>query len=209
MSTTDVPGSKKEHNDHLHAGCWAEHEDGSLILVHTTEGKTVLYDVFDLKPKEVSRGVVNYIDAMEQKRFEDTYSFKPAKSKRDGVSEKWTWHDKTPFPWQKVIDAGMELMKLKEVGPIAADVKAAENLGKTIGTDGVEPYETSQELLTAAQRVAATLKLKSKGFSIADVQGKVPQKRGRTSKATIVDRLGGALRCLRGDMSPVSTETKE
>ena len=27
MSTTDVPGYKKENNDVLHVGCWAEHTE--------------------------------------------------------------------------------------------------------------------------------------------------------------------------------------
>lgn len=32
MSTNDVPGAKTENRDVLAMGCWAEHEDGSLIL---------------------------------------------------------------------------------------------------------------------------------------------------------------------------------
>jgi len=33
MSTNDVPGAKAANNDALAMGCWAEHADGSLILM--------------------------------------------------------------------------------------------------------------------------------------------------------------------------------
>lgn len=33
MSTQDVPGANRANRDQLASGCWAEHEDGSLLFV--------------------------------------------------------------------------------------------------------------------------------------------------------------------------------
>jgi hypothetical protein len=60
----------------------------------------------------------------------------------------------------------------------------------------VAPYETSGELLDAAQRVAATLKLKGTPFTAAG--GKIPSKGGRTAKDTVLGRVGAAFKALRG-----------
>lgn len=98
MSTNDVPGYKSENRDQLAMGCWAEHEDGSLILVESTEGGRVVYSVFDLE----KRPIVEYRDAMADAAFKRQFSWDPKNSK----SEKWTWHDKTPFPWDRIIEAG-------------------------------------------------------------------------------------------------------
>ena len=43
MSTNDVPGAKKENDDTLHGGCWAEHPDGSLMVVYAVEGARVIF----------------------------------------------------------------------------------------------------------------------------------------------------------------------
>jgi hypothetical protein len=95
MSTNDVPGYKSSNRDELAMGCWAEHEDGSLIFVESTEGGRAVYSMFDMEKKPV----IEYRDAMAIGAFKKMFSF-------DGRNEKWTWHDKTPFPWDRIIKAG-------------------------------------------------------------------------------------------------------
>lgn len=95
MSTDDVPGYKPEHRDELAMGCWAEHADGSLIVVESTEGGRVVYSIFDTSLKPVTE----FRDAMAEGAFKTQYSWK-------GKGDRWTWHDKTPFPWDRVIAAG-------------------------------------------------------------------------------------------------------
>lgn len=96
MSTHDVPGAVIANRDILAMGCWAEHEDGSLIFVESVEGGRVVFSVFDVSkdPK------VEYRTAMPEQGFKDLFSWKP-----DGTSDDlvWTWHDKTPMPWEKVM----------------------------------------------------------------------------------------------------------
>jgi hypothetical protein len=88
MSTSDVPGANPANGDDLAAGCWAEHSDGSLMVVQNTENDAVVYLLMDTTrdPPDV------YIDRMPEGDFKRQYT-------RRG----WTWHDKTPFPWQRVI----------------------------------------------------------------------------------------------------------
>lgn len=93
MATNDVPGAYADTNDILRMGCWAEHDDGSLIFVESTEGSNVVYSIFDVARDPP----VEYRSAMPQASFEKTFSF------RAGSKEKWTWHDKTPFPWDRVM----------------------------------------------------------------------------------------------------------
>jgi len=98
MSTNDVPGYKAVHQDQLAMGCWAEHADGSLIVVESTEGGRVVYSIFDMEKQPVTE----YRDAMAEGAFKKAFSWNP----KDPASEKWTWHDKTPFPWDRIIRAG-------------------------------------------------------------------------------------------------------
>jgi hypothetical protein len=98
MSTNDVPGYRDENNDELRHGCWAEHEDGSLIFVESTEANRVIYSVFDMSREPP----MEYRDAMPEASFKTTFSWK------GGDDEKWTWHDKTPFPWDRIIEIGVE-----------------------------------------------------------------------------------------------------
>lgn len=97
MSTDTVPGANPANLDVLAMGCWAEHKDGSLILVHSTEGNQVIYSVFELNKEPP----LEYRDGMAQKDFEKFYSYDPKKPQGD----KWIWHDKTPFPWSKVVQS--------------------------------------------------------------------------------------------------------
>jgi hypothetical protein len=68
MSTNDVPGFNPANNDELKAQCWAEHEDGSLLLVQSTEGGRVVYMMFD-----ISDGIAEYRDAMPEKQFKEVF----------------------------------------------------------------------------------------------------------------------------------------
>src|SRR5437868_2055043 len=100
MATTDVPGANPANGDQLKMGCWAEHSDGSLIFVESTEGGRVVYSIFDMSKMPI----IEYRDAMPEDTFKKTFS------RRDGNllirTINWTWHDKTPFPWDRVIKAG-------------------------------------------------------------------------------------------------------
>lgn len=101
MSTNDVPGAVPANNDELHIGCWAEAADGSMILVEGVETDRVVFAVFDLTKNPPT----DYRTAMPLKVFKDTFTWKGGKGK-GGSIDKWTWHDKTPFDWNRVIKAG-------------------------------------------------------------------------------------------------------
>lgn len=98
MSTNDVPGARPENHDELAMGCWAEHDDGSLIFVQSTEGGRVVYSIFDMEKQPP----IEFRDAMAEGAFKKEFSWKPG----DDRSERWTWHDKTPFPWDRLIKLG-------------------------------------------------------------------------------------------------------
>ncbi len=120
MSTNDVPGAKARNRDELSVGCWAEHSDGSLIFIESTEGGRVIYSIFDIEDLTMP---VEYRDAMNIRAFKKEFSYEEKKKK----SIKWTWHDKTPFPWDRIIELGSK--------------------------DGVR-HPSADHLLTAAERVA-------------------------------------------------------
>lgn len=121
MSTLDVPGHKPENRDRLVMGCWAEHEDGSLIHVESVEGSTVVFSIFDLSGPEP----VEYRHAMPEPGFKQQFSW-PNKH-----GEKWTWHDKTPFPWQtrimKTFPAGSKVPSAGQ--QLSAALRVAQSLG--------------------------------------------------------------------------------
>jgi len=125
MSTHDVPGYNPVNNDKLAMGCWAEHKDGSLILVEGTEGDRVIYSMFDT----TQAPIMEYRDAMPESVFKKAFSWKSGDSINN---EKWTWHDKTPFDWNRVIKAG--------------------------GKPGLR-YAIVDDQISAAMRVAEALKL--------------------------------------------------
>jgi len=129
MATNDVPGAVASNQDDLHVGCWAEHPDGSLLFVEGTEGGTIVYLVFDMSQKPP----VQYRDGMPEKGFKDHFQWINKKA-RSG--DKWIWHDKTDFPWNKVIKQGAK--------------------------DGVD-YVCADDLISAAQRVAESRALIRKG----------------------------------------------
>jgi len=122
MSTHDVPGSNPANGDQLGIGCWAEHDDGSLIFVESTESDRVIYSMFDLDKSPP----IEYRDAMSTVAFEKAFG-------RDADVGPWTWHDKTLFPWDRVIKAGVP--------------------------DGTR-HAFADHQISAAQRVADSLKLR-------------------------------------------------
>lgn len=98
MSTNDVPGASPDNADELHAGCWAEatdKADKSLILVQSTENDRVIYEMFD----HMEDPPVSYRGAMPEGDFKKQFQ---AFSK----NKEWVWHDKTPFPWDRVMELG-------------------------------------------------------------------------------------------------------
>jgi hypothetical protein len=133
MSTYDVPGANPDNNDELAMGCWAEHDDGSLIFVESTEGSRVVYSIFDMSKTPT----VEYRDAMPETSFKRTFTWKKDSKRKGG--EKWLWHDKTAFPWDRLIKQG------------------GQDAGRHVSAD---------DILTAAERVAASLKLR--GGSLAN-----------------------------------------
>ena len=98
MSTTDVPGANPANGDDLKMGCWAETDDGSLLFVESTENGRVVYSVFDTAKSPI----IEYRDSMAEDAFKTTFT-----SGTSGTSRiVWTWHDKTGFPWDRVIKLG-------------------------------------------------------------------------------------------------------
>lgn len=157
MSTYDVPGSNPANNDKLACGCWAEHEDGSLIFVESTEVNRVIYSIFDM----AKTPPIEYRDAMTEDAFKKQFSWHPGDDEIGVVA--WTWHDKTPFPWDKVIKAG--------------------------ASDGGR-FAFAEHTLNAAERVADSLKLR--GAAIArDIRHRSEQTVKKS--ATIWDKISRAV----------------
>ena len=130
MSTNDVPGAKSHNNDELAMGCWAEHKDGSMIFIKGVENKNVIFDMYDL---DVDPPLC-YSTSMFQDAFEEKFSWKPD----DDNGIRWTWHDKTPMPWQRV-------MKSVRDGQMYADAQdqlnAASKLAKSMDLKGTKLTE--------------------------------------------------------------------
>lgn len=142
MATDDVPGANPANADRLAMGCWAEHADGSLIFVESVEGGSVVYSIFDVAHDPP----VEYRDAMPEVGFKKAFSWKA------GSTEHWTWHDKTPFDWMRVM----------------RDFPAGQRHASAAGH------------MTAAQRVAASLNLRAE--SVRDRQVEKPTLQRAASK---------------------------
>lgn len=165
MSTSDVPGANPANNDQLAMGCWAEHSDGSLIFVESTEGGRVIYSVFDMSKEPP----IEYRDAMPEGSFKNTFTWKPGKS-TGTPNEKWTWHDKTPFPWDRVIKRGV--------------------------TDGPR-HPSADHLMSAAERVAQSLRLRGAELNERDYEHRM--ERMMQDMQGMIGRLSAALDRLPGD----------
>jgi hypothetical protein len=156
MSTQDVPGANPRNLDELSEGCWGEAEDGSLIHVVGHEGGSVVYDIYDLAEDPP----VFYRDAMIEDEFKESYSVPPT-----GTSDvPWTWHDKTTFPWDRV---------MKRVSSKQSN------------------FAEVREQLSIAQRIAQKLGIKSRKLVEEEVtpQVEVRRRRGRA----IIDRVAEAI----------------
>lgn len=156
MATNDVPGANKANQDKLKAGCWAEHEDGSLIYVKGTEADQVIYEIYDV----ATEPPVSYTDAMPRAGFMKQFSVPPVGTSRIP----WTWHDKTPFPWDRV------MKDLKRPSPTVSRAK---------------------DLLSAAARVASSLSLRARKVTDDSIRhmDEAPGRRGRA----VLDRIADAL----------------
>lgn len=123
MATEDVPGFNPANRDQLATGCWAEHEDKSLIFVESTEGGRVVFSMFDLSGSEPTE----YRHAMPESDFKKAFSWKSGEAV---AGEKWTWHDKTPFDWDRVIKEGAKpgAKFTNAIQQISAAQKVAESL---------------------------------------------------------------------------------
>lgn len=188
MATEDVPGANEANNDHLQMGCWAEADQGkSLIFVKSTEDDRVIYDVFDLTHEPI----VQWPDAMAIDDFKKHFTFDPKQLNQRALSSiRWTWHDKTPFPWSKVIKQGArdvasyadvedQLSEAKKVAESRKRLNRKRNVEKRINPLTGAPEEVEVESAvaeaevddgdgkTAAQRVAEIRKLDPKAFDPA------------------------------------------
>ena len=154
MATHDVPGANPANRDLLHDRCWAEHTDGSLVLVEGVEGDKVIYQMFDTKNR------FRFMDATPTDAFKKLFSVP-----HTGVSKvEWTWHDKTTFPWDRVMSVFQR--------PIP------------------EPMDAEQQL-TAAQQVAERLKLHAERLTEDMVRARTdePARKG----AAVLDKIADAL----------------
>jgi len=126
MSTHDVPGANPANKDILALGAWAEHEDGSLIFVEAVEAGSVVYSIFDVAQSPP----VEYRDAMDEDGFKAQFTWKAKrKGSKSKTNEKWTWHDKTPFPWDRVMrdfPAGVRSVSA------ADDLNAAQRVAESL-----------------------------------------------------------------------------
>lgn len=147
MATDDVPGKNPSNADKLAMGCWAEaadKNDKSLIFVESVEGGNVVFSMFDVDND------LEYRDAMALKEFETFFTFDPKSSKHGKVtgSLRWTWHDKTPFDWRRV-------MKSMKPGPrfSSADalLSAAAKVAKALGIRG-KKLEANGHTISATSR---------------------------------------------------------
>ena len=147
MATPEVPGYLPQNQDTLAAGCWGEHkDDSSLILVEEVENERVIYTIFDIDNKKEFR------DQMPIDLFMRSYSYVSGESV---ASLQWVWHDKTIFPWRKVIDNDA-LIERKET----AAVKVAENLnleGKELVKDP-KRFSSIRKLVNKLQEAISRLR---------------------------------------------------
>jgi hypothetical protein len=124
MSTNAVPGAVAANADDLAMGAWAEHADGSLIFVEGVEAGSVIYCIFDLAVDPP----VEYRDSMPQSGFETQFSWP------NDLSVEWTWHDKTPFPWERVMgDFRAGVGHSSASGQLSAAARVADSLSLRAG----------------------------------------------------------------------------
>lgn len=184
MSTNDVPGANPNNNDELAMGCWAEHDDGSLILVESTEDSRVIYSIFDMAKDPP----IEYRDAMPAVSFKVTFSWDRHGKKT--INEKWTWHDKTPFPWDRIIkDGHKDGSRLPSAGHT---LNAAERI-----MESRERHRSS-----AAERVAESLALRGQELDRQNIDHRMDRFLNRMEG--MWDRIAKAV----GKLPPNATKGK-
>ena len=133
MATPDVPGYTAPAKpatptspaipeimaaDELHTGCWAEHDDeSSLILVEDVTDEKVIYTIFDVNKK------IEYRDSMHPDLFKRSYTFRSGEAV---ANELWTWHDKTKFPFERIMENKKFALTIED--KITAAIRVAEAL---------------------------------------------------------------------------------
>jgi hypothetical protein len=158
MSTKDVPGANPANKDTLAMGCWAEAADGSLLLVEGLENGTVIFTMFDVGQDPV----VEFRDATPEVEFKTAFSFgvdrsglKDSKLAKVPSDIKWTWHDKTPFPWSRAIKFGAR--SGMRYATASDQLAAADRVRDSMAKAPHAPVEPK----TAASKVAESLDLKA------------------------------------------------
>lgn len=190
MSTEDVPGANPSNGDKLACGCWAEHKDGSLLLVEGTEGGRVIYSVFDMDRKPP----IEYRDAMPQVNFDKQFS-----RSKGGNKDGWIWHDKSPFPWDKIIKAdakdGLKSASADDVLNAAQEIiESRKRLTKTADTLPDVDYSPN-----AAGRVARDLKLQGEELDAQRFADRVD---------VIMERVGGLIEKFAGAFARMPAKSK-
>ena len=132
MSTYDTPGHNPKNADRLAMGSWAEHPDGSLVFVASVEGGRVVYCIF--APSAVPHPL-EYRNAMPEDEFKRQFSWP------NSTGIRWEWHDKRPFPWERVMAAF----------PAGSKIPSAD------------------QQISAAQRVAAHLGLQARKLTLRNI----------------------------------------
>ncbi len=153
MATNDVPGANPVNKDELHAGCWAEHSDGSLIFVMNGENDRVVFQMYDL----MQSPPMYYQSALRIADFKKQFSFPPVGQS----AEKWTWHDKTAFPWDRVIKAFPD-QPTPQYANVADNLSAAARVAKSL-QELVHPHAVNREQIEARQE-----QVRSKGRSMTE-----------------------------------------
>lgn len=141
MSTNDVPGSNPANADVLAMGAWAEHDDGSLVLVESVEAGSVVYSIFDVAQDPP----VEYRDAMPEAGFKKQFSW------TSQADIRWTWHDKHPFPWDQVMaqfPAGSRDVSAEDT--LNAAQRVAQSLNLRAGQ--IRAHQAEQPTLQRAAR---------------------------------------------------------
>jgi hypothetical protein len=137
----------------LGVNSWAEHKDGSLVRVDGLEGDSVIFSVIrvDAKP------ALEYRDAMALADFNKEFS----PGNKLGLT--WTWHDKTPFPWDrvmKVVPSGTKAVSVQDT------MSAAQRVGEDLqlraealrDRDAVDPVSTNKGVMQIAEGLASVLR---------------------------------------------------
>ncbi len=170
MSTNDVPGYNSSNRDELRAGCWAEHQDGSLIYVYAVEADMVSYRIFDMTKSPP----IEYLDRMPVKEFGELFSCNPqdinkviavprGKDKKRVTKQVYTWHDKTPFPVERILDAGIDPGPKVTPAPAVMEsaarkvAKALQLRAKEVDPDDYDHQHDRTVALTIGQKIGRAI----------------------------------------------------